>query len=317
MKRGLAVLVSIAALAAAAVSLAALLPEQPVFNGTKNERNPAAGFDGGGGEVWAFTRSRAGDRNRYDAYAKKGANSPIKLNEAGQGWTGGMDYPIVSYQQVSGGGSDIYFYDLETDTDATHPAPVNTAKFWEWHPSISGTLSNYRLLFGQDNTNNPTQRVVLHQHPAHVSRELSNVTKASHYLQPDQLNVDWATFTRCTPVCNVFKHQVSTVTTTRIPKPVTSRPRHQYAGAVTSAGAVYLIRSGPRCGEKVKIVRYDDARSDPSLGTVVGALPSGFDIAFAFARENVGGSVDVFYDRVNCSTGRFDVYKVTDPPPGP
>jgi hypothetical protein len=317
MKRGLIVLVSIAALAAAAVSIAALLPEQPVFNGTKNERNPAAGFDGGGGEVWAFTRSRAGDRNRYDAYAKKGANSPIKLNEAGQGWTGGMDYPIVSYQQISGGGSDIYFYDLETDTDATQPAPVNTAKFWEWHPSFSGTLSNYRLLFGQDNTNNPTQRVVLHQHPAHVSQELSYVTKASHYLQPDQLNGDWATFTRCTPVCNVFKHDVSTETTTRIPKPVTDRPRHQYAGAVTSAGAVYLVRSGPRCGEKVKIVRYDTARSDPSLGTVVGALPSGFDIVFAFARENVGGSVDVFYDRVNCSTGRFDIYKVTDPPPGP
>jgi hypothetical protein len=312
MKRGLIVLVAAAAFVAVPVAYA-LLAETPVFYASKNERNPAAGHDGVGGEVWAFTRSRAGYPNRYDAYAKEGASAPVKLNAAGQGWTGGIDYPIVSYQQIASGQSDVYLYDLGTDTRVT--PPVNTAR-WEWHPSFSGTMSDYHLLFGQDNTNNPTQRVILHHHSdlgAHVSHELSYVTKASHYLQPDQLNGDWATFTRCTPVCNVFKHQVSTETTSRIPKPVTDRPRHQYAGAVTSTGAVYLVRSGPRCGEKVKIVRYDAAHSDPALGTVVAALPSGFDIAFAFARENPGGSVDVFYDRVKCSTGRFDIYKVTDP----
>lgn len=310
MKRGLVVLVILAGFVAVPLAYA-LLPEQPVFFASKNERNPAAAHDGVGGEVWAFTRSRAGYPNRYDAYAKKGAQSPIKLNVSGQGWTGGMDYPIVSYQQIAGGQSNIHLYDLINDTRS--PAPVNTAKYWEWHPSLSGTISDYHLLFGQDNTNNPTQRVVLHHHSdsgAHDSDVLTYVTRASHYLQPDQLNGDWATFTRCTPVCNVFKHQVSTGTTTRIPKPVTDRPRHQYAGAVTPTGAVYLVRSGPSCGEKVKIVRYDAA--DPALGTVVAALPSGIDIVFAFARMNAS-SVDVFYDRVNCSTGRFDIYKLTDP----
>jgi hypothetical protein len=317
MKRGLVALVILAGFVAVPLAYA-LLAEQPVFFAAKNERNPAAGYAGVAGEVWAFTRSRTGDPNRYDAYAKKGANSPIKLNEAGQGWTGGMDYPIVSYQQVSGGGSDIYFYDLETDTDATHPAPINTAKFWEWHPSISGSMSDYHLLFGQDNTNNPTQRVILHHHSvvgpgAHESLELSAVTRASHYLQPDQLSGNWATYTRCTPRCNVVRYDVMAETKMTLAKPVTTRPRHQYAGAVTTSGAVYLVRSGPSCGEKVKIVRYDAARSDPALGTIVAALPSGFDIVFAFARENPGGSVDVFYDRVKCSTGRFDIYKINDP----
>jgi hypothetical protein len=317
MKRGL--IVGVIAAALVGVPLAnALLPEQPVFYASKNERNPAADHDGVGGEVWAFTRSRAGDPNRYDAYAKEGAGSPIKLNVSGQGWTGGMDYPIVSYQQIAGGQSNIHFYDL--DTGSRSPAPVNTAKYWEWRPSFWGTMNDYHLLFGQDNTNNPTQRVVLHHHSdlgAHESLTLTYVTRASHYLQPDQLNEDWATFTRCTPICNVWRYQVSTETRVRMAKPVTSRPRHQYAGAVTPTGAVYLVRSGPRCGEKVKIVRYDEARSDPALGTVVAALPSGVDIAFAFARVNAVGSVDVFYDRVNCSTGRFDIYKVTDPPPAP
>jgi hypothetical protein len=316
MKRGFVVLVVLGGLVAVPLGYA-LLDETPVFYASKNERNPAADHDGVGGDVWAFTLSRAGNPNRYDAYAKEGANPPIKLNVSGQGWTGGIDYPIVSYQQIAGGQSNIHLYDLATDSRS--PAPINTAKYWEWHPSFSGTMSDYHLLFGQDNTNNPTQRVVLHHHSDvgdHESLELTYVTKASHYVQPDQLNGNWATFTRCTPVCNVFKHQVSTGTTTRIAKPVTDRPRHQYAGAVTPTGAVYLVRSGPRCGEQVRIVRYDEAHSDPALGTVVAALPSGVDIAFAFARVNAS-SVDVFYDRVNCSTGRFDIYKITDPPPPP
>src|SRR5687768_7923740 len=143
MKRGLIVLVTAAALVGVPLAYA-LLAEQRVFYAAKNERNPAADHDGVGGEVWAFTRSRAGYPNRYDAYAKEGTNSPIKLNLAGQGWTGGMDYPIVSYQQIVAGQSDIHFYDLGTDSRSD--PPVNTAKYWEWHPSFSGTMSDYHVL---------------------------------------------------------------------------------------------------------------------------------------------------------------------------
>jgi hypothetical protein len=312
MKRGLIVLVTVAALVGVPLAYA-LLAEQPVFYAAKNERNPAADHDGVGGEVWAFTRSRAGHPNRYDAYAKKGTNSPIKLNLAGQGWTGGIDYPRAVYQQIAGGQSNIFLYDLSNDTRPPTPDGVNTRK-WEWHPTISGNW----LLYGRDDNSTPTQRVVLHNSSTHEERLLSGITKASHYLQADQVNGNWATYTRCRPVCNVVRYDIGLQTRMTLGKPVTTRPRHQYAGAVTSTGAVYLVRSGPSCGAKVKIVRYDAAHSDPALGTVVAALPSGFDIAFAFTRENaLDGSVDVFYDRVKCSTGRFDIYKVTDPPPGP
>ena len=313
MKRGLIVLVSLTALAVAGVAQA-LLAEQPVFAGAKNERNPSAGFDEGGGEVWAFTRSRTGYPNRYDAFAKEGTNAAIKLNTAGQGWTGGMDFPVVAYQQIAGGNSNIHFYDLSTGLRST--PEINTAK-WEYRPSISGDFTTYDVLFGRDDTNSPTQRVILHEHPAHINHVLSLVTSGSHYTQPDQLNGDWATFTRCVPNCNVWKYQVSTGTKTVLPRPSTTRPRQQYSGGVTATGAVYLVRSGPRCGERVRIVRYDAARSDPEFGTIVAALPSGIDIGYSYLREDGSGAREIFYDRVNCNTGRFDIYKVTDPPPGP
>jgi hypothetical protein len=313
MKRGLIVTAMLAALAAAGVVFAALLPEQAVITSSRNDRNPSADFTGTV-EVLAFTRSRSGFPNRYDAFAKRGGQFPVKLNASGQAWTGGMDYPVVAYQQIAGGDSNIRFYDLETNTRAT--PEINTAK-WEWHPSISGNVEDYHVLFGRDDISSPTQRVVLHEHPAHMDHVLSIVTSASHYLQPDQLNGMWATYTRCVPNCNVWRYDVENEAKNVLPKPATTRPRQQYAGAVTSTGAVYLVRSGPRCGERVRIVRYDEARVDPEFGTTVAALPSGFDIVFAYVREDTLGNRDVFYDRVNCNTGRFDIYKVTDPAPAP
>jgi hypothetical protein len=151
----------------------------------------------------------------------------------------------------------------------------------------------------------------------HEERLLSSITRATHYLQADQVNGDWAAYTRCTPVCNVVRYRISTDTRRRLPKPTTSPPRHQYAGSVTSAGVVYLVRSGPTCGNRVRIVRYDASRGDPATGRVVASLPAGRDVGFSHVRENADGSVDVFYDRVACSSGRWDIYKVTDPPPTP
>jgi hypothetical protein len=317
MKRGLIVIVSLAVLAGAAAALAqALLAEQPVFTTTRNERNPAADQNGAT-EVWALARSREGQPGKFDAFVKEGAGPLVKLNAAGQGWTGGIDYPFVVYQQIANNRSNLFFYDISTST-RTPATDANTTR-WEWHPTFQGTPDDYEMLFNRDANSNPTQRVMFLDHSpvVHVERVLATITRASHYLQADQLAGEWATYTRCVPNCNVRRYRVSTSTTITLPKPVTSRPRQQYAGAVTSTGAVYLIRSGPNCGERVRIVRYDPARSDPQFGTIVAALPRGIDVAISHAEENGDGSVDVFYDRVNCSTGRFNINKVTDPPPGP
>jgi hypothetical protein len=311
MRRGLLAFAAVAALAAAPVVHAAL-PEEPVFASPRNERNPAADRDTGGTDVWAFTRNRTGFLNRYDAYVKIGTNAAIKLNTSGQGWTGGVDYPTVVYQRVYRGQSNIFLYDLSDGSRPATPSGVNTDR-WEWHPTISGDW----LLFGRDNNLSPTQRVILHNGVTHENRLLSSVTRAAHYLQADQVNGDWATFTRCTPVCNVVRYQISTQARMVLAKPVTSPRRQQYASSVTSAGVVYLVRSRPTCGASVRIVRYDPSRGDPATGRIVVFLPAGRDVFFSHVRENADGSVDVFYDRVNCSTGRWDIYKATQPAPAP
>jgi hypothetical protein len=318
MKRGLIVIVSIVVLVGAAVALAqTFLTEQPVFVTARNERNPAADHNPTT-EVWALTQSRAGNPNKYDAFVKEGSDPLVKLNATGQGWTGGIDYPFVAYQQISGGQSDLYFFNIST-SERTPAYDVNSPQ-WEWHPTFQGAPNDYEMLFNRDALNSPTQRVIYLHHAdpsVHDGRILSTITKATHFLQSDQINGNWVTYTRCAPNCNVRLYDIGAQTTTTMPKPVTTSPRQQYAGAVTSTGAVYLVRSGPKCGQQVRIVRYDPAVPDPQLGTIVAVIAQGYDIAISHARENPGGSVDVFYDRVNCSTGKFNIIKVTDPPPGP
>ena len=68
----------------------------------------------------------------------------------------------------------------------------------------------------------------------------------------------------------------------------------------------------------MKIVRFF-APGDPATGTVLASLARGKDTFgfYSYARDNADGSVDLFYDRAHCRTGKTDIYKVTDPAPGP
>ncbi len=65
----------------------------------------------------------------------------------------------------------------------------------------------------------------------------------------------------------------------------------------------------------MRIVRYttgDITAGRP--GTPVAQLPPGTSLFGTFAQENGNGTVDVLYDRLTCSTGTSDIYKITDAP---
>jgi hypothetical protein len=99
---------------------------------------------------------------------------------------------------------------------------------------------------------------------------------------------------------------------------VLSKPptKFQNGAAVTSTGIVHVARSGPKSGADVKMVRYFGA-GDPPGGKVVADLGTNGDFWSAYAPDNVDGSVDVFYDRHVCGTGKSDIYRINDPHPGP
>jgi hypothetical protein len=288
------------------VPAASALVAQPVRTSAANEWTPAAGWAPDTSEYLAWAQNSAAHPNRYNAYVQRGTDPKIKLNTVGQGWIGGIDYPKLVYQQIYNGRSDLKLYDLATGVRSNPPAGVNTPR-WEYHPTISGAW----LLFGRNDNSTPTQRVILFNMTTGASLQVAAVTRSAYYLYANQVNGNFAVWTKCAPVCDVYKRDIAAGTTVRLPKPPTSPPRYQYAGAVTSTGTVYLARSGPRCGAVVRFVRYGPG--DPAKGTAVAALSVGKDTGNAYARENPDLTVDVFYDRLTCSTNRTDIYKVNDP----
>jgi hypothetical protein len=229
----------------------------------------------------------------------------VKLNAKGEGFIGGIDPPMVAYQQIVNGHSDLKLYDANSQTRPALPAGVNTAD-WEWEPSISGDW----LLFGRQTTS--TQFVILHSLTTPTEVVLDH---GSRFRHAGQVSGDFAVWTRCTSAtCNVVRREITPATNSVLPKPST---KFQYGAAVTSTGIVYAARSGSNCGANVKIVRYFGA-TDPPGGTVIADLgTNGRDFWSAYARENADGSVDVFYDRYLCKKGTSDLYRVQDPHPGP
>ncbi|HKO75426.1 MAG TPA: hypothetical protein VJU01_08950 [Gaiellaceae bacterium] len=303
MRRGLLVVAAVAALLAVPVAYA-LLSQHGVKTTPLYEQLPAASADGST-QYFAWSQNSRAHRNHFDAFLTRTGDPRVKLNAKGQGYVGGIDPPMVAYQQVVNGNSDVKLYDADAQTRTDPPAGVNTFD-WEWEPSISGDW----LLFGRQTSS--TQFVIL--------RSLTTATEVildqgPRFRHAGQVNGDYAVWTRCTKAtCNVVRRQISTVSDTPLSKPST---KLQYGAAVTGNGIVYVARSGAKCGADVKIVRYFGV-GDPAGGTIVADLgTNGRDFWSAYARDNDDGSIDLFYDRYLCGKSTSDVYRLHDPHPGP
>jgi hypothetical protein len=98
---------------------------------------------------------------------------------------------------------------------------------------------------------------------------------------------------------------ISAGTTTMIPNP----GRQQYSPSVTSDGTVYFIRSGRGCGNTVQVVR----RPLGGPSKVIAAVGAGRDVQTTFAFQHADGTTAVYFDRVRCATGAWDVFSVVDP----
>jgi hypothetical protein len=304
MRRGLVIVACVTFLIAAPVAYA-LLSQQGVKTTRLYEQYPAAAVDGGT-NYFAWSQNSRAHPNHSDAYLKRGSQPRVKLNTKGRGYLGGIDPPVVVYQQVVGDNSSLKFYNANTHARTNPPAGVNTSD-WEWEPSISGDW----LLFGRSSSTSSDERVIL--------RSLTTPTEVTldqsfSFRDPGQVNGDYAVWIRCDASCDIVRREISTVTDTVLQEP--SATTYQYGAGVTSTGIVYTARSGKTCGN-AKIVRYFGV-SDPAGGTVVADLPNNQDIDNGYARENADGSVDFFYNRYLCSNNSVaDIYRVRDPHPGP
>jgi hypothetical protein len=294
---------------------AALVAEVPVVVSSADEIHATAGWNHRNTvEYVAFTRKdpRTG---RQQALVRKirrdGSRTTMRLNWSGDADVGGFFFgPRVLYAQAPADGDwDLRVFNLATGVRRI-PRGVNTNRN-EWLP----TRSHRYLLFNRDDGEDGTvTRVVLRDVKASRNPEtvLARTTTADDFAYAGQVRGNWAVWTVCNPVCDVYKRDIAARLTTQIPRPISDPVRSQYDASVTADGTVYLVRSGGEpCASTIEIVRY--RASDPSEGTAIAEIQPSRFTTLTYARSNPDASTDIFFSRGSCSSFKSDIYKVTDP----
>jgi Tol biopolymer transport system component len=236
-------------------------------------------------------------------YVKPAGTPRYKLNKRGQGFAGGIDGSTLIWQSLRNGQSDLRLFDLAGHTGSV-PAGVNTRR-WEFWPTISGDWILYGQIWGSRPLN---WRVILHDTNTSETRILDERVNRPHtQVTPGQVNGDyatWASYNSRTRVSNVFLYQISTATTTKLPRPT---GKSQDYPSVTPAGTVFYTRGGLGCGKHVVLHEYA-----AGVDTAMAVLPTGYDVfTKTFAVDEGAGVTSVYFDRVQCSTGKSHVYKIT------
>lgn len=219
------------------------------------------------------------------------------------GWGGGFAGDSFVYQEVSGRQSNLQLYDVVTGLRSAPPPGVNTLA-WEWAP----TMTAAHLLFGRVLINQGIDRVLLRDLGTGSTLMLDQIRFRNGFVWLGQVSGNYAAWQRCvnrTRRCNVLVRDITAGTTTMIPNP----GRQQYSPSVTSDGTVYFIRSGRGCGNTVQVVR----RPLGGPSKVIAAVGAGRDVQTTFALQRADGTTTVYFDRVRCATGAWNVFAVVDP----
>ena len=298
-RMGVAAGVVVVGLVCAGTAGAALLTPEPVVTAKGRQIHASAAP---AGAYVAYSQSRPNHFGVFDVYVKPAGTPPFRVNGRGEGFAGGIDGTTLIWQSVLSGQSDLRLFDLASHTRSV-PAGVNTRRFEFW-PTISGEW----ILYGQSWRRASNWRVILHNTNTSETRILDErVNRPRTRVAPGQVNGDYATWESVnerTSVLNVFLYQISTATTTKLPRPT---GKLQYSPSVTPDGTVFYLRSGFGCGHDV--LREYAAGIDTPLAR----LPRGYDaLTNTFAVDEGGGVTSVYFDRVQCSTENSHIYKITD-----
>ncbi|MGZ8567604.1 MAG: InlB B-repeat-containing protein, partial [Actinomycetota bacterium] len=238
----------------------------------------------------------------YDVYARPlDGGAKFKVNaRKNNGANGDIDDGVLVYQQFQGDRSDIALFDLDARSRSEPPAGVNTRQ-WEYWPSLSGDQILFGRLYG-----NGMRRVFLFDVSSGTRTKLDELKGKDDFLAPGQVNGDYAVWYRCISErqCEVFRYRISEGSSEAIPGAGLQR-----TPSVAPDGTVYLVRSAPGCGNRVRLMRL------PVQGPeeILTRLSSGRDIGTTRVSIAPDGEATVLYDNYDCDTAEeSDAWEIVE-----
>lgn len=251
----------------------------------------------------AYTQNSRGRPNHFDLYVKpddarrwrpttdttSGAHPSVELANSHLG-------DVLVWSKGRKGSWDLAFTDLMTHDPIAVPPGINTKRA-EREPSVFG---DYLLFARGPSSGTPYANTVILYNLATQSWHVLDSTSRG-LVNAGWVSGDYAVWQKCPgSSCSIFRYQISTATTIRIPADVPI----VYSPAVTGDGTVFYVRSGNSCGQHSKIVKVTGG----TIVETVYSFPHGVDASDLFASPNQTAGVDLYMSRVPCRTFDFDVY---------
>ena len=158
-------------------------------------------------------------------------------------------------------------------------------------------MSGQWLLFGRL-AGDGSREIILYDLSTRDATKLDEVGRRDTFLEPGQVNGDYAVWSRCTrgSKCDVILYNIADGVKTRIPNP----GAFQYAPSVSPDGTVTFARSASGCGKRVRLL------SSPLDGpaTVLWQIPSGGDVGTTRVYVNAKGRRDALLRQLRMRTTR-------------
>jgi hypothetical protein len=222
---------------------------------------------------------------------------------------GGTHGDVLVYAQGKKYGSgdwNIRLYDMDTHTSTSAPTLVSSSSHIEMDPSISGDY----LLFDRGplsgkGTIQDQKRVLLYRYSTNTLMTLADAPNGGDVFAGRVLG-DFAVWTVCpkrgSGRCNVFRYQISTGLTIKVPLPA---GRAQYYATLSSTdGTMFFVRGSPtRCGDHSRLMKRDTAGSVTALAE----LPQGVEAATLYGYDN-GTTTNLYFNRIVCATFNTGIY---------
>ncbi len=297
---------------ALAVATAAPAPAgPPLIEPIKTNPDVWEDFPAAGTDLFAWSADGKTTPGRFNAFVQPDGEPRIRVNPANtRGYTGSIEGDRLVWQQIRKGQSDLRIYDVSAGGGVPLGRDDVNDERWQWRPSIDGDY----LLYGENRfeSRDAPWKVMLANlgDPGENPRVLATATNRCRCLYPGQVSGNYATWTRCSPTCQVFVHRIDTDTTTRV---INEPQKHQYFGVPNTNGVTYLVRSGSGCGANARIVAVPYGSQSRQL---VAEIDPGKDVNDL---STVPGAVvpePVYFSRFGCgNAGQGNIYMTEVLPP--
>jgi YVTN family beta-propeller protein len=263
---------------------------------SKRQEVGPAGHEG----ALAWSQTDAPGARHLNAFVERGGNA-VRINRPGtEGVVGGFDDGLVSYTERKRGRMDVFLYDVESGDRRDPGRKVNTRAV-EYLPGVSGPW----LMFGRYTHGGRGRKLLLFNRDTRRIRTLDSTRGRSPILIPGQMNDPWAVWFECARQCTVYRHNVTTRKTVRVPRAKNTR---DVSASVAPDGTVYFERVGPRCGQRASIMRYQPGRRP----VVVKIVPGGVEVTATFFSETADRD-ELLVGTFDCREGQSDIVKSHEP----